>query len=199
MRTPIARHEPCHAVVLRGFGRRPSAAAACRPDGAAPCCASKVFHPRSPIAATSSSKLARRFGDTPSLARARRLAARSGLPCAMSHPLAPTSGSHRLAPVGAAMPRVRASRRDRCASSMRAGSMTGPAASSGSTCRRATMAARRSFARRSREGHATLIRAAEQYAPPSPCFQPQAPALAALVRRVKTAFDPIGIFNPGRM
>jgi glycolate oxidase FAD binding subunit len=32
-----------------------------------------------------------------------------------------------------------------------------------------------------------------------PVFQPQPAALAALARRVKTAFDPLGIFNPGRM
>jgi glycolate oxidase FAD binding subunit len=30
-------------------------------------------------------------------------------------------------------------------------------------------------------------------------FQPQPPALAALTQRVKEAFDPLGILNPGRM
>ena len=30
-------------------------------------------------------------------------------------------------------------------------------------------------------------------------FQPQEPALAALTRRVKESFDPLGRFNPGRM
>jgi len=30
-------------------------------------------------------------------------------------------------------------------------------------------------------------------------FQPQAPALAALSRRVKESFDPMNILNPGRM
>ena len=50
-----------------------------------------------------------------------------------------------------------------------------------------------------REGHATLIRAPEPVRATVAVQQPQAAALAALARRVKTAFDPIGIFNPGRM
>jgi glycolate oxidase FAD binding subunit len=50
-----------------------------------------------------------------------------------------------------------------------------------------------------REGHATLMRGSETVRAAVPVLQPQAPALAALVRRVKTAFDPMGIFNPGRM
>ncbi len=48
-------------------------------------------------------------------------------------------------------------------------------------------------------GHATLIRADEALRGQVPVFQPQAPALAALARRVKASFDPVGIFNPGRM
>jgi glycolate oxidase FAD binding subunit len=50
-----------------------------------------------------------------------------------------------------------------------------------------------------REGHATLIRASETTRTAVPVLQPQAQALAALARRVKAAFDPFGIFNPGRM
>lgn len=50
-----------------------------------------------------------------------------------------------------------------------------------------------------RQGHATLIRATEAIRTAVPVLQPQAPALAALAQRVKTAFDPMGIFNPGRM
>jgi glycolate oxidase FAD binding subunit len=50
-----------------------------------------------------------------------------------------------------------------------------------------------------REGHATLIRAPERVRAAVAVLQPQAPALAALARRVKTAFDPAGVFNPGRM
>jgi glycolate oxidase FAD binding subunit len=30
-------------------------------------------------------------------------------------------------------------------------------------------------------------------------FPPEEPALAALTRSVKAAFDPLGLFNPGRM
>ena len=48
-------------------------------------------------------------------------------------------------------------------------------------------------------GHATLIRADESTRRATACFQPQGTALAALTARVKTAFDPEGILNPGRM
>lgn len=48
-------------------------------------------------------------------------------------------------------------------------------------------------------GHATLIRADEGLRGRAQVFQPQSPALAALARRVKASFDPLGIFNPGRM
>lgn len=48
-------------------------------------------------------------------------------------------------------------------------------------------------------GHATLIRAAEATRRTVPVYQPQAPALAALTRRVKASFDPKRILNPGRM
>ena len=45
-------------------------------------------------------------------------------------------------------------------------------------------------------GHATLFRARDRAAG---AFQPVTPALATLHRRLKAAFDPAGIFNPGRM
>lgn len=48
-------------------------------------------------------------------------------------------------------------------------------------------------------GHATLIRAPEAVRQLVSTFQPQAPALAALSSRVKAAFDPQGLFNPGIM
>ncbi|MSO89541.1 MAG: glycolate oxidase subunit GlcE [Rhodospirillaceae bacterium] len=48
-------------------------------------------------------------------------------------------------------------------------------------------------------GHATLIRASAAVREAVPVFEPQAPALAALSRRVKEAFDPLHILNPGRM
>jgi glycolate oxidase FAD binding subunit len=47
-------------------------------------------------------------------------------------------------------------------------------------------------------GHATLIRAEEAVRMRTAVFQPQPPALASLVARVKESFDPKGIFNPGR-
>jgi len=45
-------------------------------------------------------------------------------------------------------------------------------------------------------GHATLFRHGHGVAEP---FHPLAPALAALHRNVKHAFDPAGVFNRGRM
>jgi len=48
-------------------------------------------------------------------------------------------------------------------------------------------------------GHATLIRAPDPTRLAVPVFQPQEAALAALTARVKQAFDPAQILNPGRM
>jgi glycolate oxidase FAD binding subunit len=48
-------------------------------------------------------------------------------------------------------------------------------------------------------GHATLVRASASVRAAADVFQPQEPALAALAKRVKDAFDPKGVLNPGRM
>jgi glycolate dehydrogenase FAD-binding subunit len=48
-------------------------------------------------------------------------------------------------------------------------------------------------------GHATLVRAPAATRLAVPVFEPQAEALAALARRVKDAFDPRRILNPGRI
>jgi glycolate oxidase FAD binding subunit len=48
-------------------------------------------------------------------------------------------------------------------------------------------------------GHATLLRAPAAARARIPVFQPLAPPLEALTRRIKTGFDPLGILNPGRM
>ncbi|MBM3504063.1 MAG: glycolate oxidase subunit GlcE [Alphaproteobacteria bacterium] len=48
-------------------------------------------------------------------------------------------------------------------------------------------------------GHATLFRASNDTRRQVPVFQPQPDALAALSRRIKQAFDPRGVLNPGRM
>lgn len=48
-------------------------------------------------------------------------------------------------------------------------------------------------------GHATLIRASEKSRAGSSVFQPQSAPLAMLAGRLKGAFDPQGILNPGRM
>jgi len=49
------------------------------------------------------------------------------------------------------------------------------------------------------DGHATLLRAPDALRATVPAFHPQATALAALSARVKEAFDPKNILNPGRM
>ncbi|HXV25943.1 MAG TPA: glycolate oxidase subunit GlcE [Alphaproteobacteria bacterium] len=54
---------------------------------------------------------------------------------------------------------------------------------------------RAAFAR----GHATLMRAEPSLRSQVPVFQPQAPALAELTRRIKESFDPLYLLNPGRM
>ena len=48
-------------------------------------------------------------------------------------------------------------------------------------------------------GHATLVRADAPTRAARPVFQPQAAGLAALTERLKRAFDPAGVLNPGRM
>jgi glycolate oxidase FAD binding subunit len=48
-------------------------------------------------------------------------------------------------------------------------------------------------------GHATLYRAAESLRCREGAFAPLSPALLALHRRLKKAFDPQGILNPGRL
>ena len=45
-------------------------------------------------------------------------------------------------------------------------------------------------------GHATLFRGGDKTAG---VFQPLPPALLAIQRKLKRTFDPVGIFNPGRM
>ena len=48
-------------------------------------------------------------------------------------------------------------------------------------------------------GHATLIRAEPATRASVDVFQPLEPSLLALTARLKAAFDPAGILNPGRM
>jgi glycolate oxidase FAD binding subunit len=52
---------------------------------------------------------------------------------------------------------------------------------------------------RSGGGHATLARASSETRSEVPVLEPQAPALAALSRRLKAQFDPQGILEPGRL
>jgi glycolate oxidase FAD binding subunit len=49
------------------------------------------------------------------------------------------------------------------------------------------------------QGHATLLAAPDELRQRVEVFQPQAPTLAALTARVKSALDPHGKLNPGRM
>jgi glycolate oxidase FAD binding subunit len=48
-------------------------------------------------------------------------------------------------------------------------------------------------------GHATLFRAGNVHAPRDAVFHPLTPVVAGIQRRLKQAFDPAGIFNPGRL
>jgi glycolate oxidase FAD binding subunit len=48
-------------------------------------------------------------------------------------------------------------------------------------------------------GHASLIRASENVRQRIACRSPEEPAIAAISNRVRQAFDPKGILNPGRM
>lgn len=50
-----------------------------------------------------------------------------------------------------------------------------------------------------KSGHATLFRADDETRRTEAVFSPQPAPLAALTQRVKLAFDPKGLFNPGRM
>lgn len=50
------------------------------------------------------------------------------------------------------------------------------------------------------QGHATLFRMEEGLiAPEQGVFHPLAPAVTAVIRRLKQEFDPKGVFNPGRL
>jgi glycolate oxidase FAD binding subunit len=49
------------------------------------------------------------------------------------------------------------------------------------------------------QGHAMLFRAEDSVRGAVPVFQPEAAELAALTRRVKEAFDPAHVLNPGLM
>ena len=48
-------------------------------------------------------------------------------------------------------------------------------------------------------GHATLIRAPDDVRQATEVFEPLAPPLMELTRKLKATFDPAGILNPGRM
>jgi glycolate oxidase FAD binding subunit len=48
-------------------------------------------------------------------------------------------------------------------------------------------------------GHATLFRRSGKDEGDAPVFEPLAPAIARIHTRLKAAFDPANIFNPGRM
>ncbi|MEX6634737.1 FAD-binding protein [Hyphococcus lacteus] len=49
------------------------------------------------------------------------------------------------------------------------------------------------------DGHATLMRTPHDLIDVAAPFQPLAPEIEAITRRIKSQFDPMGIFNPGRM
>ena len=49
------------------------------------------------------------------------------------------------------------------------------------------------------QGHAALFRASADGAPGVRRFDAESPVLQTITRRLREAFDPQGIFNPGRM
>jgi len=49
------------------------------------------------------------------------------------------------------------------------------------------------------QGQAMLLRASAESRATHGLYAPQPPALAALNRAVKAAFDPLSLFNPGRL
>jgi glycolate oxidase FAD binding subunit len=49
------------------------------------------------------------------------------------------------------------------------------------------------------QGQAMLLRASAQTRAAHGLYAPQPPVLAALNRSVKAAFDPLSLFNPGRL
>ena len=49
------------------------------------------------------------------------------------------------------------------------------------------------------DGHAMLLRASPEQRAALGLFAPQPPALAMMARNVKAAFDPLFLFNPGRL
>jgi glycolate oxidase FAD binding subunit len=58
---------------------------------------------------------------------------------------------------------------------------------------------REALARLAPDGHAALIRGDEGLRGRIAPLQPQSPGAAALSARIKAQFDPLGLFNPGRM
>ncbi|MFD1332239.1 glycolate oxidase subunit GlcE, partial [Methylopila musalis] len=47
--------------------------------------------------------------------------------------------------------------------------------------------------------HATLVRAPDAVRAAVGVFEPETPALASLAGKVRAAFDPAGVLNPGKM
>lgn len=58
---------------------------------------------------------------------------------------------------------------------------------------------RGALARLAPDGHATLVRGPPELRGAIAPFQPQSPGVAALIARLKAQFDPLSLFNPGRM
>ncbi len=67
------------------------------------------------------------------------------------------------------------------------------------SCRDAAASLIRKAVMASGGGHATLVRAPDEIREKIPVFEPQAPALEAVSRRLKESFDPHGILEPRRM
>ena len=187
------RRRICRAAWLAHFAGLDvrQAATAFRLEGFAP----SVKHRKDALMTLAAARTARWKPST------RRVSHSSGAASATQARSGPATRSA-IGRCGGSRPRPRAApNSQRNCRPARSSSTTGPAASSGSRCRRPHSAGAATIRRAAAAtgGHATLIRASAATRAAVDVFEPQQGALAGVTRRVKESFDPKGVLNPGRM